>query len=286
LKFNFIRKNKNGYFNFYGKILDDFTNRYTGVAATNWENPEAAFGQDFNSTSLLLPSFSANIPDGRRLSDGETNNFDPSQGVHAQDRAFGIDYLENLGNGWSIKNNFKVSDKDANWQTAISNAFVSLNDPLAYFISGAQFPIGQIVFRDANTGEELSRVDNSGILTGESFQYLSASTLPNDAVIGTATWLKDNTANELINQLIFRKKSKNHDISFGADGGLSITSSYTQGSFAYATFEPSPRALEVTLENSGQPVIALSDENGVSNYHNLLLLLAIDGRLQISFILM
>lgn len=269
VKFNITKQNENGYFKFYGKILDDFTNRWTGVAATNWNNPQAAFGQDFNSTSLLMPAFSANIPDGRRLSEGATNNFDPSQGVHAQDRAFGVDLLQSLANGWSVRNNLKFSNKGANWQTSISNNFVSLNNPLAYFISGAQFPIGQVVFRDANTGSEVSRVDNSGILAGESFQYLGSGTLPNDAIMGTATWLKDNSAKEWMDQLTFRKKTKNHDLNFGLAGGFSNTSMFTQGSFGFVTYEPNPRMLRVTLENPGQPVLALSDENGVSNYGGL-----------------
>jgi len=269
VKFNLTKKTENGYFKFYGKILDDFTNRWTGVAATNWEDPQAAFGQDFNTSSLLLPAFSADIPDGRRLAEGATNNFDPSQGVHAQDRAFGVDLLQDLGNGWSIRNNLKFSNKRANWQTSISNTFVSLSNPLAYFISGAQFPIGQVVFRDARTGSEVSRVDNSGILAGEPFEYLTSGTLPNDAILGTATWLKDNFAEEWIGQLTLRKKSENHDFNFGLAGGFSDNSMYTQGSFGYVTYEPSPRALQVTLENPGQPVLQLSDENGVSNYGGL-----------------
>lgn len=269
VKFNVTKQNEKGYFKFYGKILDDFTNRWTGVAATNWDDPQAAFGQDFNTTSLLMPAFSANIPDGRRLTEGATNNFDPSQGVHAQDHAFGVDLLQDLGNEWSVRNNLKFSNKRANWQTSISNNFVSLSDPLAYFITGAQFPIGQVVFRDANTGSEVSRIDNSGILAGESFQYLGAGTLPNDAIMGTATWLKDNTAKEWMDQLTFRKRTENHDFNFGFAGGFSNTTMFTQGSFGFVTYEPNPRMLQVTLENPGQPVLALSDENGVSNYGGL-----------------
>ncbi|MEO9892857.1 TonB-dependent receptor, partial [Aurantibacter sp.] len=56
IKFNLLKEHSNGYIKFYGKILDDFTNRYTGVAAVNWDNPEAAFGQDFKSTALMMPA--------------------------------------------------------------------------------------------------------------------------------------------------------------------------------------------------------------------------------------
>ncbi|MEP1490345.1 MAG: TonB-dependent receptor [Algibacter sp.] len=265
-KFNVIKKHDHGYFKFYGKILNDKTNRHTGVAATNWDNPTPAFGQNFRNTSLLMPSFNATIPDGRNLSN--TINFNPSQGVHAKDYAFGFDFSQDLGNSWSIKNNLKYSTKDANWQTSISNAFVSLNDPTAYFVSGAQFPIGQVVFNDVQSGTELARVNNSGILAGDPFEYISGA-LPNDAIMGTSAWYKENKADEWMDQLTLRKKLENHDITTGLSLGFSDTSHFTQGSFAFVTYEPNPKLLEVTLENLGQPTLALSDENGVSNYGGL-----------------
>ena len=269
LKFNVIKRHSKGYIKFYGKILDDFTNRYTGVAAVDWNDPKAAFGQDFNNTSLLMPAFKANVPDGRGIDLGAANIFDPSQGVHAQDRSFGMDILQDLGKDWSLGFNIKHSHKNANWQTAISNALVSLNDPLAYFISGAQFPIGQVVFRDAISDNELARLDNSGILAGESFQYLGAGSLPYDAIMGTASWLKQNSSDEWMNQLTILKKAENHYLTLGGSSGFSDTSLFTQGSFGYVTYEPNPRMLQVTLENPGQPILALSDEYGLSNYGGL-----------------
>ncbi|WP_418604482.1 TonB-dependent receptor [Hwangdonia sp.] len=268
-KFNVIKKNARGYLKFYGKILNDKTNRYTGVAATNWDNPTPAFGQDFGSTSLLMPSFNGRIPDGRHLTQGASNSFDPSQGVHAKDLAFGFDIFQDLGNNWLLKNNIKFSTKDANWQTSISNAFVSLNNPLAYFISGASFPIGQVVFHDAQSGSELARVNNSGILAGQPAQYLDSGTLPNDAIMGTSAWYKDNKADEFMNQFTLQKTLESHDITTGFALGFSDTSLFTQGSFAFVTYEPNPRMLQVTLENPGDPVIELSDANGLSNYGGL-----------------
>ncbi|MRI00539.1 TonB-dependent receptor [Kriegella sp. EG-1] len=268
IKFNLLKEHNNGYIKFYGKVLDDFTNRYTGVAAINWNNPEAAFGQDFKSTALMMPAFNASVPDGRRVNEGATNSFNPAQGAHAQDRAFGVDLLHSLGNNWSVRFNLKHSDKSANWQTAISNAFVSLSNPLAYFITGAQFPVGQVVFNDAVSQTEIARVDNSGIFSGEPFNYISGS-LPNDAIMGTASWLKQNESDEWMNQLTIRKKGDNHDLNFGFAGGLSSTSLYTQGSFGFVTYEPNPRMLQVSLQNPGQPTIELSDENGLSNYGGL-----------------
>ncbi|TYA74771.1 TonB-dependent receptor [Seonamhaeicola marinus] len=275
LKFNLIKTNKNGYFKFYGKYLNDYTNRYTGVAATDWNNPKAAFGQDFNSTSLLMPSFDVNIPDGRNPNN--TNTFNPTNGVNAKDLALGFDFSQDLGNAWTLSNNIKFSSKNANWQTSISNAFVSLNDPTAYLLSDltvfsrmdATLPFGQIVFKDAQSGSEVARVDNSGLFSGSPFQYLTGGSLPNDAIMGTSAWYKDIDANEWMQQLTINKKTEHHNLTLGFAGGLSNTSYFGQGSFVYATYEPNPRMLQVTLENPGQPVLGLSDENGASNYGGL-----------------
>ncbi|GAA4297569.1 TonB-dependent receptor [Aestuariibaculum suncheonense] len=267
LKFNLRKENDNGYFKFYGKFLNDKTNRYTGVAARNWNDPTPAFGQNFNSMALMMPEFKTKIPDGRNLT--SSNTFNPAQGVHAKDYAFGLDLFQDLNNSWSIKNNIKFSAKIANWQTSISNAFVSLNNPLAYFITGAQFPVGEVVFRDTQSGSEIARIDNSGILSGESFLYLTDGRLPNDAIMGTSTWLKNNTADELIQQLTLSKQLKSHNLDFGLASGFSKTSVFTQGSFGFVTYDTNPKMLFVTLENPDQPVVTLSDENGISNYGGL-----------------
>ncbi|WP_282132832.1 TonB-dependent receptor [Cellulophaga baltica] len=268
-KFNVIKKFDKGSLKLHGKLLDDYTNRWTGVAATNWENPEAAFGQNFNSTSLLMPEFTAAIPDSRNLQEGATNSFNPAQGVHAKDLAFGADFFQDLGNNWSLQNLIKYSNKNANWQTSISNAFVSLDNPLAYFISGASFPIGEVVFRDTQSGSEIARVNNAGILAGEPAEYIGNGTLPNDAIMGTSAWYKENKASEWMNEFSLHKKIAGHNFTGGLALGFSDTSLFTQGSFGYVTYEPNPKMLQVSLENPNEPTSLLSDENGISNYGGL-----------------
>ncbi|MDA0888705.1 MAG: TonB-dependent receptor [Bacteroidetes bacterium] len=266
-KFNLIKKIQRGKLTFFGKILVDKTNRYTGVAAQNWENPTAAYGQDFNNTSLLMPAFNGEIPDSRNLNN--TLSFNPTQGIHAKDLTFGFNYSEQFGENAKLTNKFKISSKQANWQTSISNAFVSLNNPLAYFISGAAFPVGQIVFRDAKANEEIARVDNSGLFSGNPFQYITAGNLPNDAIMGTSAWYKDNDVDEWMNHFEFQQNFKNHTLNAGTVVAHANTSHFTQGTFAYVTYEPNPKMLSVYVENPGQPTVALSDSNGLSNYGGL-----------------
>lgn len=273
LKAAILKKTTKSQLKFYTKYLNDKTNRYTGVAAENWENPTPAYGQNFGSTSLLMPSFEGAIPDGRNLN--LKHRFNPAQGVHVQDFTLGLELKHLFDSGLLLKNHTKFSSKVANWQTSISNAFVSLANPLGYFVSGAStnfsdptFPVGEVVFSDARTKKEVARVNNSTMFTG-GFQYLSNGTLPNDAIMGVSGWYKDNKVDEWINQLELQKTIKNHNLSAGFVIAQAQTTHFTQGTFAYVTYEPNPKMLTATLEKPGQQVISLSDSNGLSNYGGL-----------------
>lgn len=269
VKFNIIKEHKNGYFKLYGKILDDKTNRWNGVTAKNWDNPTPAFGQDFTTTSLLMPSFNTSIPDSRDNGNA-TNNFNPSQGVHAKDLAFGVDFLQDLGNNWSISNNIKFSKKNANWQTSISTAYLSNQDFLSYYYVNGLYPggaNGNFVYRDALTGEQIATADNSQMLTSGAVTY--TGNLPNNGTMGVSAWYKDNSANEIMDQLTIRKQLENHDFTGGLSIGYSDTDLFTQGSLGYATYEPNPRMLTVTIENPSEDILYLSDENGIGNQGGL-----------------
>lgn len=281
IKFNLIKKHQKGYLKFYSKYLNDQVNRYNGLAATNWEDPQAAFGQDFNSSALMLPNLSTKIADGRtvRTNPNATFDYDPGNGVKTKDLVFGLDVLHEFDGDWVLRNNLKVSLKSADWQTTIANQPLGLESFTPYLLNGISpffdvIPLGQVVFRDAQNGELVARVNNLGILNvfnGEApeFEYLEGS-LPNDALMGTAPWKKEDSATEIMEQLTLSKNFGNHDLTIGAFFASSEIESFTSGSFAYATYEPIPRMLRATLENPGEATIHLSDNAGISNYGGLL----------------
>jgi len=280
VKANVTKKTNNGFIKIYAKYLNDKVNRYQGLAATNWRDPQAAFGQDFNNTALNLPKLSTNISDGRVAENDATATYayDTDDGVRTKDIALGLD-ISHAVNGWTIRSNFKVSDKSADWNATIANQPLGLEGLFPYLLSGIDptfqnIPLGQVVFRDANSNDVLARVNNLGILNifqGQpaSFEYLEGS-LPNDAVLGIAPWKKIDEATEFMEQLTISKQIDNHSITGGAYFAYSSVESFTSASFAYATYENEPRNLYVTLENEGSPVIELSDRAGISNYGGLL----------------
>ena len=288
LKANIARTTPNGYFKIYAKYLNDKVNRYQGLAATNWTDPQPAFGQNFNYTALNLPKISTNISDGR--SAGKDANasysYDTNKGVQTKDLSLGL-AMGSTFNGWNFQGNLKVSRKSADWQSSIANQPLGLEGFFPYVLNGIDpyilngiepnfmnIPLGQIVFRDAQTSEVLASVNNLGIFNifqgqAPSFEYLEGS-LPNDAILGIAPWKKLDEATELMEQITLSKQFGKHKITGGIYAAYSDIESFTSASFAYATYENNPRALAVTLENPDAPVVQLSDPTGISNYGGLL----------------
>lgn len=275
LKANISKRFGSGHLKFYAKYLNDHTNRYIGLAAENWNDPKPAFGQDFNNTALMLPEVVGEIPDTRRTSEpNSTRTYDSSNGIHTKDFTIGFDLANRFSSGWIFENKLKYSNKSADWQSTISSQRLGLENFLSYFLSGDGFPFGQVVFHDAQTNEELARVNNFGALgplSGEppSFEYLTDGTLPNDAILGTAPWQKLDEATDLMYKLNLKKEWNQHFFNIGLFAGQSSVKSFTQGSFAYATYENEPRMLRVTLENPGSSVVNLSDQNGLASYGGL-----------------
>ncbi len=257
-----------GIFDFRIKYLNDKVNRYTGLAASGWDNPIPAFGQDFSSTSLLPPSLDARLPDGRSNS-STTYAYNPSNGIRAKDIALQANIDIALGS-WILEGKARYSRKRIDWQNAIGGQPLGLENFLTYFISGDPFPVGLVEFKESATGQTLASVNNLGVLNAfqgmpPTFEYIQGK-LPFDAVMGTGAWKRDDAINEYIQDLRLVREINDLHFEVGMFSSVSNVNLYTNASFLYTTYEPSPRLLEVNLVNPGEPSRALSDELGLSNY--------------------
>lgn len=268
-----INKNlKKGLISFKFKWLDDQVNRYTGVAAKNWNNPEPAFGQSFQNTSLLPPSFDGQLIDPRDPSLNSTINYDPKNGIKAKELSATVSLDLQLGD-WRLTNKMKYSAKSLNWQTVIGGQPLGLENFITYFISGDPFPIGNVQFSNVESGQRLASVNNQGafgVFQGlpPSFEYIDGQ-LPNDAILGTGTWFKDDHIDEFMNQLLLQRSSENIDLNLGFFASSSKVNIFTDASFLFATYEPRPQLLSVNLEGPDGSIRPLSDQNGLSNQGGL-----------------
>lgn len=256
------------------KYLNDNTNRYLGLPATNWNDPQVASGFDFNNTALMLPSFSTVIPDGRGNPALDRISFDTEQGIHVTDGALQLDIDHQLGPKSILRVKSKYSRKQSNWNTFIGNQPLGLESFLPYFLTGNENPWGQIDFNYVGPGTPAASIDNTGALKAfqgmqPTFEYLNADQLPNDALLGTALWYKDDRASEWMNRITLEGSTDNHKWNISSFIGLSKVDMYTTASYAFATYEAQPRLLSATLVDPINGNVELSDPVGVSNYNGL-----------------
>lgn len=255
------------------KYLNDVTNRYLGLPATNWSDPTPTNGFDFNHTALTLPSFAAQIPDARSTDPNAFIDYDSSKGIQAQDVSLQFDWDYQLSDDFTFKFKTKWSRKDSDWNSSIGNQILGLESFLPYDLSSHDNPWGQINFHYVNSGALAAAIDNTGALNvfsggAPTFEYLSPESLPNDALLGTGLWIKDDNAVEWMNQFSLSGEVGKHKLSANWFYGVSLVNMYTSASYAYATYEENPQLLSVRLVNGGGDIL-LSDAIGVSNYNGL-----------------
>jgi len=271
LKIGLKKSLTKGILTFKFKWLDDKVNRYTGVAAEDWDNPRPAFGQSFQETSLLPPSLEGGtVVDPRQVSNSSIRRtpYNPGDGINTGELAATIGLDLNLGE-WRLTDKLKFSAKNINWQTGIGGQPLGLENFLTYFVSGDPFPLGTVDFTEVSSGQVLASVDNSGAFAvfqggAPSFDYLSGS-LPNDAILGSAAWYKDDSIDEWMNQLTLQRSWADVDLTLGSFASRSAVDILTSASFLYATYEPEPRLLSTILTSSDGLSRPLSDGFGLSN---------------------
>ncbi len=256
----------NGSISVSAKYLNDHVNRYTGVAAQNWTDPEPAFGQDFNYTALMLPELENTIPGPQGY------DFNTANGIHVKDFSLQADTDYKISS-WLIDWKLKYSTKSVEWNTSFANQPLGLENFLAYFVSGASFPFGAVTFADARSGETLAVVNNAEALNvfqggAPAFSYIDGQ-LPNDALLGIAPWKKQDELEEYTTQLSISRSLGAHELNFGGFYAQSSLDYFTNASFAYATYELEPRLLTASVTDFEGNTVAISDQTGMSNYGGL-----------------
>ena len=275
LKAGLQKRLKKGILTFKFKWLDDKVNRYTGVAAEDWDDPRPAFGQSFQETSLLPPAIEdGTVIDPRLVNSPGSNrtDFNPANGINTEELSAMVGLDLALGE-WRLSDKFKYSAKGINWQTAIGGQPLGLDNFLTYFVSGDPFPLGTVNFTEVSSGQQLASVDNAGAFAvfqggSPSFNYLSGS-LPNDAILGSGAWYKDDSIDEWMNQLTLQRSWADVDLTLGTFASRSAVDILTSASFIYATYEAEPRLLSATLIDPDDTSRPLSDGSGLSNLGGL-----------------
>ena len=255
LKVNVIKTYGKGSLKVYAKYLNDRNGFFDALPATNFDKPQVAAG--LKNTDTFLPN-KTEVFDFPINSPGNMRRFDPADLVHSIERAVGLDWQHNLGNGWSFQNNVKYSNKSRDYSTLALISPISLTDLYPYYIVGGLGTFGTYTFKDHLTGKTLANVMQlpnivGGQFAGFIFNPLGTVDVPGqnvqpNSVLFTALNHNEMEVQEVMDQGSITKKFST-DFSVTTGAYLGVTQLHYLSGIAggtLSTIENQPHQLDVS----------------------------------------
>ena len=275
IRANFVKKYKTGSFQLNLKYLNDKNDRMAFIPSTNWKNPQIADGfTKYDSYGLY--DFSIEIP----FNDEGTRTFNSTDLLHSIDKSIGFNWKQDLGNGFSLKNDFKYSRKDDERNGTAVISPISVLQPMFYGIPGGLIGgpnparTGTYIFTDPTTGIDFGSVDFGWgrgpqiSLTPGFNQNFPGNDVQGSSLLFMPMFYQDIDRNEIANQLILSKKTEKSSFNLGSffsRSKLDITN-YSKGmGLSGGLIQDRPVPAQIRLEANNGNTYQVTSPEGFMN---------------------
>jgi outer membrane receptor protein involved in Fe transport len=268
LKANLVKTTQNSTIKLYVKYLDDKNTWLDFLPTVNFDKPTLAPGVDI-TTSYMAPPISVTY---RLNQTNDLQTYDSRDKIHNKEASVGLNMDFNLGNGWSIDNKIRLSDKSSYWN-ATAVPFPVAVDNVTFFglngwVGAAGLKLGNYVFSDVATGNKLLSVNFGVGATG--LKFTSNGSLPGESIqknslIFNPLTVFDNNVKEVVEQLTINKKVKNMNFTGGlffVNSSVNRTSSAAGTAYTQMT-EGYPRPTAITYTDLTGKVFQITNPDGV-----------------------
>jgi iron complex outermembrane receptor protein len=272
---NLVKKYKTGSFQLNLKYLNDKNDRMAFIPSSNWQDPQIANGfSKYDSYGLY--DFSIEIP----FNEEGTRTFNSTDLLHNIDRSIGFNWKQDLGNGFSLKNDFKYSRKDDERNGTAVISPISVLQPMFYGIPGGLIGgpnparTGTYIFTNPTTGVDFGSVDFGWgrgpqiSLTPGFNQNFPGANVQNSSLLFMPMFYQDIDRNEIANQLVFNKKTERSSFNFGAyysRSELDITN-YSKGmGLSGGLIQDRPVPAQIRLEANNGKTYEVTSPEGFMN---------------------
>ncbi|MFK7948857.1 MAG: TonB-dependent receptor [Saprospiraceae bacterium] len=280
IRANLLKKYKTGSFKLNLKYLNDKNDRMAFIPSTNWNDPQIADGFS-KYDSYALYDFSIDIP----FNEEGTRTFNSTDLLHSVDRAAGFNWVQDLGNGFLLKNDFKYSRKDDERNSTAVVTPISTTSFLFYAIPGLfggpnPARTGTYSFADPTTGEVFGTVElvpNVGpnavpgppaILTPGANNNFPGSNVQPNSLLFMPMFYQDIDRNEIANQLVLSKKMDKMSFNLGSfysRSTLDVTN-YSKGmGLSGGLIQDRPVPAQITLAANDGNVYEVTSPEGFMN---------------------
>ncbi|MGJ5641459.1 TonB-dependent receptor domain-containing protein [Formosa sp. S-31] len=219
IRANFSKSYKSGSIRLYLKYLDDKNGSNEFLPTVGFSDPHFAPGVT-STTSVLIPR----VKETFTINDtGKRVNYDSANKIHSKDKSIGLNWDQNLGEGWNFDNKFRYSDKSSVWNTTGVVYPFAVDDLIWHAVSGNLFNFGTYSFNDHATGTQIGSVTSAPILIDGNFAgfdyQTNYSNFPGAGIQANSLYFNplfysENEMKEVIDQFTVSKKF--NDMSFTA----------------------------------------------------------------------
>lgn len=251
IKANITHLLDNGYVRVYGKYLNDRNVFYLPVPLQNPDSPESIPGFDANyGTMTTSDAAFVEVPDPFNPAGSVTR--DLTDGMHPVVKSFQGELYLDLGDDWSLKNQFKTINVDLQF-----NAIFSLNNPF-----DAQTYAQDLV--DQYSGMGITNYRYSYAYRNGTFDPANANN--NGLVAETGWWYVDKPLTNYVNNFQLTKKLANHSFT----GGFYFSEYTAKELWAWndilTEVKGNPGMLNLDLLDSQGNVVTSATHNGFRRY--------------------
>lgn len=272
LKANVVKNYKSGSVRLYAKFLDDNTAPFEFTPTVDFANPRPA-GNFRNNSSTLIQAQQFSVP--AAATGGYPIDYDTKKVGAYNEIAAGLIWEQQFGTGWTLTNNFKLSNKDYSSQTTSVVFPFRIDQPTFYGVSGNIARFGTYNYYDPATGKSYGTVQQlppTG--AGQPIRFIANNlSLPGSEVLPNALFYNPNPysktgMDDIINQASLTKKLDKMSFTGGVYYSSTKATRLTMlpSAQSFATVEDRPKAVAIKYTNLAGTAFDLTDANGITNY--------------------
>ncbi len=272
IRANLLKNYASGSLKFFVKVLDDKNAQSEFIPSQSWDNPQVMSGLS-TTDAYTLPAFSMQIP----INNTGTATFNSKDKYYNRDIALGFNWVQELGNDWTFKNDAKYATKHMTGNVpAVVTPFAT--DNIVFYALPHLLQTGKLgtyTFTDKVTGQTLGSmtfVPNiiNGNFAGFKFipgannNFPGANVQPN-SLFFLPLFYQDIHIDEIMDQFSVSKKLTNMSFNLGgfyANSHVTRVGGQEDSGVGVGTIQDQPHLVDIKLNALDGKTYQITDPNG------------------------
>lgn len=203
---------------------------------------------------------------------GGSNCWDPSNLVHSQSLAFGLNWKHDLSDTIHFENKARFSHNTTHWNTGAVISIVPVTDPIVNLLMNTGFLPGTFNYTFRETGALALRMTSNGNTFAPGNYTVTTNNLPNQSLMQNGVYtgfaaVDDFRSSQFVDQMQLTAEMGRHTLALGGYAGLARLSDTPHGAgIGLMTLTNQPSMLGVTYTDPNGVVYNVTDPSGFGGF--------------------